>query len=480
MNYTPTSLLAPTPDNLHRWIVDNLGLDIPQVPVCPHHQAPFDYILASYQESSDLLVWAPRGGGKTTLGALATLLDMLFKPTCQIRILGGSLDQSCRMWEQLLPMVESLAAQEIDGKIRSGHIKFKNKSAVSILAQSQRSVRGHRVQKLRCDEVDLFDPQIWQAAQLVTRSRSTDETARLTDGREHSPIRATIEAFSTMHQPYGLMHNIVEQAPAAGRQIIQWCLLDVLERCTRPSCALCALEPECAGKARHASGFIRVDDAIRMKQRVSRETWEAEMLCLRPSRANVVFPTFNESLHVNEQDFWPDQHAPCARTLAVDFGFSHPFVCLWILSDTLGQTYVLDEYIATRRTTTENAQTIKLRHPGFLNVSCDPAGNHQNAQTAISDVHILRAAGLFVRHRPSRIQDGLEQIRTALAPAAGQPTLRIHPRCAQLIRSMRQYHYADSNPNENPLKDDINDHCIDALRYYYINRHLGRIAATML
>lgn len=109
MAYEPTPLPTPDPADLHRWIRESLKLNIPTRPVCPHHQAPFDYIHAAYTDAADLVVWAPRGGGKTTLGALATLLDLLFKPSCHVRILGGSLDQSGRMWEQLVPMLEAVA-----------------------------------------------------------------------------------------------------------------------------------------------------------------------------------------------------------------------------------------------------------------------------------------------------------------------------------------------------------------------------------
>src|SRR5690606_6518905 len=102
-------------------------------------------------------------------------------------------------------------------------------SGVAILAQSQRSVRGQRVQRLRCDEVELFDREVWSAAQLVTRSRTAKEAKKFGAGAR--PIRASIEALSTMHGPYGLMQQIVEEAPSAGRRVIKWCLLDVLERC---------------------------------------------------------------------------------------------------------------------------------------------------------------------------------------------------------------------------------------------------------
>src|SRR4051812_72485 len=81
-----------------------LGLRVPRVGVCQGHQAPFDYLLRSYFDPArDVIVGAPRGGGKTRLGAVATLLDLFFKPPCAIRILGGSLEQSIRMWEHLWP-----------------------------------------------------------------------------------------------------------------------------------------------------------------------------------------------------------------------------------------------------------------------------------------------------------------------------------------------------------------------------------------
>ena len=49
-------------------------------------------------------------------------------------------------------------------------IQLVNGSRVEVLSQSERAVRGQRVHRLRCDEVELFDPAVWDAAQLVTRS----------------------------------------------------------------------------------------------------------------------------------------------------------------------------------------------------------------------------------------------------------------------------------------------------------------------
>jgi hypothetical protein len=61
-------------------------------------------------------------------------------------------------------------------------------------------VRGTRVQKLRCDEVELFDPEVWEAAQLATMEQ---------DGAATVWVPGTIECLSTMHVPYGLMYRMV-------------------------------------------------------------------------------------------------------------------------------------------------------------------------------------------------------------------------------------------------------------------------------
>jgi Terminase RNaseH-like domain len=459
---------------LHDWIEEHLGFNVPQKPICPHHQAPIEYLWKAYTEPGpDLIAWAPRGGGKTTLGAIATLLDLLHKPSCQIRILGGSLEQSLRMWEHLLPMVENHAQDQLtDDRSRSRKISFKNGSAAAVLTQSQRSVRGQRVQKLRCDEVELFDREIWTAAQLVTRSRTQQELPPEQRDQWPEGIRARIEALSTMHAPYGLMQELVESASMRGVEVVHWCLLDVLEKCPeeRP-CQGCALEEDCHGAARAGTGFFRIDDAIAMKHRVSRETWEAEILCRRPSREAAVFPSFKGSQHVNEQAWWPVDR-DLKRTLAVDFGFRNPFVCLWVLSDRQGRVYVFDEIYLTEQTLENLVGMIRSKpYPGFDQVCCDPAGNQPNHQTSHTNVAVLRKAGFTVHTKGTRVQDGIDEIRTALNPAAGESTLRIHPRCTNLIRSMELYHYEKKRGNEVPLKDNINDHCIDALRYFYMNRH---------
>src|SRR5262245_30568739 len=178
--YCARDLLKPihTRDGLHQWVKKYALLSVPQTALCPRHTAPFEYLWRAYHEPTrDLVVWAPRGGGKTRLAAVATLLDLLHKPGCSIRILGGSLDQSRRMWDYLLPDLERLVPDLLETQLTRStkHIRLKQlHTSVAVLTQSEHAVRGLRVQKLRCDEVDMFKLRVWEAAQLVTRSMPWD------------------------------------------------------------------------------------------------------------------------------------------------------------------------------------------------------------------------------------------------------------------------------------------------------------------
>ncbi|UCD52367.1 MAG: hypothetical protein JSW27_06965, partial [Phycisphaerales bacterium] len=167
-------------EDLKHYVKVFLGIDVPDQTLCPDHSSPLDYLWHSFNadfsrpipygrrmrrpyspQSADCIVWANRAGGKTELAAVATLLDGLFKPNCQIRILGGSGEQSSRMYEYLTTFVQKGFEGVLAGPVRKGGCCFANGAAVEVLTQSATSVRGQHVQKLRCDEVELFDEEVF-------------------------------------------------------------------------------------------------------------------------------------------------------------------------------------------------------------------------------------------------------------------------------------------------------------------------------
>jgi hypothetical protein len=506
----PTAIMVrpQTKTDLKTYVKAFLNLNVPSKKICPNHSAPMDYLWHSFAcdkmgtgssesasggrdvpvpilserriTSGDAIVWANRGGGKTQLAAAATLLDCIFKPNCQVRILGGSLEQSKRMYEYLVSFTDNNFADSVKDRAYVGKCKFKNNSRVEVLTQSARNVRGRHVQKLRCDEVELFDPDILTAAHFVPTSK---------DG-----IIASMEIISTMHRPYGLMQKCVTEAGASKIPIFSWCLWEVIQKCVDRNCSQCPLWSDCGGKAKNAEGYLSIDDAIAQMQRSSRAAWESEMLCLRPSLENSVFADFNPDIHVKPVKY--DPNLPLYRS--IDFGFINPFVCLWIQVDGDGVVRVIDEYIRTRATIDTHANYINswnahsahvipakapiqsysynsrlpTQNSKLVAVSatfCDPSGSGVNDVNGSSAVSELRKFGIHCRCRKSSILEGIELIRRALRNGRGQSSLMISPCCPRLIEALKCYHYPDDNAAELPYKDGIYDHPIDAFRYFFVN-----------
>ncbi len=410
--------------------------------VCPAHDAPFAYVAGAFFETlGDCIVWANRGGGKTELGAVVTHLDSLFKPGCETRILGGSLEQSDKMYQALRRKWQPQFADCLAGEPTKRRTELKNGSAVEILTQSLRSVRGQRVPKVKCDEVDEFKPEVWQAVQFVTQSQAG--------------IKASFEAFSTMHRLYGLMQQAVAEAEAKGVRVLRWCLLEVLERCRERSCSRCELSEDCRGTAREGVGYFPIEDAIRIKRRSSAEAWRAEMLCQIPSREGLVYADFDEAQHVVDYDWQPGR-----RTLAsFDFGFVNPFVCLFFQVDEDDRLCLFEEYYVKGKSTLEHARILapKFRQYRVQTSFADPAGRDQRA--------ILKEKGMVTKPARNDLEAGLEAVRQRLKLdlESGKPGLFISRRCTNTIREMSTYHYPQAGIAEHPEK--VDDHALDALRY---------------
>jgi len=451
--------------DLKNYVKAFFSIDIPDAAICEWHNSPMDYLWHSFNAdfgsvrvaNSDAVVWANRSGGKTELAAVATLLDCVFKPKCQVRILAGSGEQAGRMYDYFVGFLGSGFERFLSGPVRRDGCRFANGSAVEVLTQSASSVRGQHIHKLRCDEVELFDDDVFEAAKFTTQSK---------DG-----LAGGMEMISTMHKPYGLMARIISEAERRQTPVFKWCLWEVIERCVGRSCSHCPLWSDCGGKAKRCGGYLKIDDCITQMHRASRAGWEAEMLCRRPNLQNAVFGNFAPAEHIRQVDYNPE--LPLYRSL--DFGFVNPFVCLWIQVDSGGVVRVIDEYVRTRATIDVHAEQMQKRSPAseeqVAGTFCDPAGAGTNDVTGTSAVRELRSLGIAVKYRRSTILEGVELIRRSLRNGRGESSLVISPRCTRLTEAMRCYHYpqrGSMSDNELPLKDGVYDHAIDALRYFFV------------
>jgi hypothetical protein len=431
------------------------------------------------------------------------MLDMLFKPGVQVRILAGSVDQASNMFRYLTDMARRPALRGVLArKPTPTRVELVNGSAVQVLSATSRAVRGQRVHKMRCDEVDEFEPAMWRAAALTTRSQRLGGVQ----------VRGVIEAISTAHKPAGMMTRLIERSKlVSGVRVLRWNALDVAERCppARP-CESCLIKDDCRGIAKHADGFVSIDDLVSAWRRSSNPMWGSEMLCRRPVQDHPVYPSFDPTIggrHVmpvgpggggavlaagldaRHSYFWEERaihwHArhiqpePDDELLVagMDFGLRNPFVMLWARlrppadeadrgRATLWNVDVVDEYVAHGRTMDENLRRVeRCGWPRPMWIGADPTGDQRNRHSGLTDIRLLRKRGYSVLHVRTQVVVGIEIIRRRL----DRGTLRIDPRCVHLIEAMRMYHYDEKNPNsENPVKDGPDNAC-DALRYLLVN-----------
>jgi len=157
---------------------------------------------------------------------------------------------------------------------------------------------------------------------------------------------------------------------------------------------------------------------------------------------------------------------------AIDFGYRHPYV-LWLMQDDEGHIMAYDEWVGKDRTTEEMLHAINTKDLSHgiteINIewtACDPAGAAVQ-DSGLSPVDILRHRGLKTKFRNSKISPGIECVKQALRDARDRTTLFISPRCTQLIADFRRYKW-DAGKEE-PLKDGLSDHSLDALRYFFVN-----------
>lgn len=212
-----------------------------------------------------------------------------------------------------------------------------------------------------------------------------------------------------------------------------------------------------------------------------------EMLATRMTGAlasfeGVIYPTFNQAVHVVDRCDFP---RGVFHFRAIDWGASeeHPFVCLWGYVDGEGNWTIYDEYWnnSQEQLLDDHIREIveRSREWGYPeNYSQNPFYGALFADPSRPDnIAAFNASGVWVEPANNDVYKGIECVRVALKvrPPENKPRLRILKNCVHLIDEMRTYRWRRSrssganaylNPTVAapvPLKRD--DDTVDALRY---------------
>ena len=148
------------------------------------------------------------------------------------------------------------------------------------------------------------------------------------------------------------------------------------------------------------------------------------------------------------------------------------------------ELHIFDEICLVNSTTWEMTEVIneKFGLERRKDVCPDPTGAaRKTAGVGLTDHAILRKGGIKVStpKSPWKVRDKVNCVNTAVLDEAGVRRLKIHPRCKELIKSLRTLTYDDAGM---PNKKLGVDHMFDALGYlclmkFNLNKH-GKLGTT--
>lgn len=196
------------------------------------------------------------------------------------------------------------------------------------------------------------------------------------------------------------------------------------------------------------------------------------------------------------------------RYLAIDFGFTHPFVCLWGATDPDGRLHIYRQIYMSKRLVEDHAKDIAIAsgwfhllpktHPKY---NVKPADNADPLPRDIICDHdaedratLERHLGLRTRAAKKTVSDGIQAVSSRFRPAGdGKPRLMIHEHCLverdQELVTAKKTTCLEQEPDtyrwdlrqgmkqgEHPVKEL--DDGLDALRYLCAYHDLTDTAVT--
>ena len=196
------------------------------------------------------------------------------------------------------------------------------------------------------------------------------------------------------------------------------------------------------------------------------------------TKAGMIYDDFNEENVIEDESFRPDKNFHDIY-LGLDFGFaSATAICFMAVERATGKVCMFDEIYVSRQDVEQISNLImaKLVHwnVGMPEaIYCDPAGNAEELCSGISPVDYLRGKGFKVISKGTLVSPGLSLVRAYVANAYGERRLFVTKRCKWAIKSFYGYSYklgAHQLILEEPLKDNVHDHMMDAIRYFFVNK----------
>ena len=199
--------------------------------------------------------------------------------------------------------------------------------------------------------------------------------------------------------------------------------------------------------------------------------------------SGLVYKEFQRNIHVKEVKI--DAYKRFFR--AIDYGYTNPFCCLWIAINEDDDVYIFDEYYEKEKLVSQHFNNIEKRHEKltFNQTFMDPSAAEARAY--------FNNNGILISKAINNVLGGIQAVKEQLLlKSNNKPKLFINPKCKNLISEMENYKWQDhsksNNDNDNDSFDSekkisempikVNDHAVDALRYFIYSYLTKQIKQT--
>lgn len=474
-----------TDDELHAWIEDVLGVDVPRTSVCVGHDAPFDFIADMFfHRESDAVVLANRGGGKTMLIAILHVVNGFFKPGFTTSHFGAINEQARRAYSYFKNYTRKKPLKNAIADSLQSSTNWTNGSAIEVLAGTEKQTQGAHTRLVAFDELESGNPVAYENSKAIPTEWWEGDINRL----------GQYIVTSTRNTGTGLMQKALDEAEANGTHIYSWCILETAMPCgVECDAENCNIFRWSEGRSRNATGWLSHDAINKFHDKVGDETWECQFLCKKPESKSFVYAIFGDN-NISEQAEYVEDAG--GIWVGYDWGFTDA-TALILCQYRDGQLFQFDELVGAGVSEQEWTERLVQRItelPGYEGLNIDEwrqvwktndwssvrfpavwidigAGDPSAVQLR-NEFKIRGLAATKPAKVKHQIISGQDVVKAMMQPGPlGKPRYVVHPRCTQTIAGFQHYRsialpdgtYGD---RPDPSSDNHNwSHTCDAVRY---------------
>ncbi len=372
------------------------------------------------------VVCCGRRFGKTTLAVLEMVAKAVYKDDARIAYVAPTYQQARDIaWMELKKVCAPVAAKINESRLE---IVLRNvKGGTSTISlrgwESIETLRGQLFDFIVLDEVASMRnfESMWQEVVRPT----------LTDRSGHAMFISTPKGFNHFYDLFNKKHKDTDYASFHFTS--------------------------------YDNPHIKKEEFDKAQQELTPDRFAQEYLADFRKQEGLVFKEFDRAKHLFDEAVHGEK---CA---GVDFGFTNPTAVLTIVKDYDAHYWVTEEWYKTGKTNDDIADYVG--NQDYLRVYPDPA-----SPAAIQE---LRKRGINVREvvkGKDSIKNGIDKMRKLFL----EGRLHIHEKCTNLIFELESYSYPEGKDGQNDkeLPEDLDNHAIDALRYFVMMDKSGMRAGV--